>query len=270
MLRPVSVGDASFFCVSFRLVGSDSAAQSNRGTPPNTLHANIQEWVTMEDAGTRLTATDDHPRQVRRMDGADHAAAIPNVDEEANIKKLERAGPSAAASTTDARKRLMRDLKAMQKAPEGISAHPFKDDLMHWKAVIFGPEDTCWEGGIFKLELTFTTEYPMSPPKVKFLTPVFHPNIYKDGSICMDIMKSQWSPVYDVSALLLSIQSLLSDPNPNSAANGEAAEMYASQRKEYDARILDLVEKSVDAAVDEDDDEHDEGTGGGSEEVDDQ
>lgn len=195
--------------------------------------------------------------------------ADPTLAEAANIQKLVRAGPSAAASATDSRKRLMRDLKAMQSAPEGISAHPHNDDLMHWKAVIFGPEDSIWEGGIFKLELHFTTEYPMSPPKVKFLTPVFHPNVYKDGNICMDIMKSQWSPVYDVSALLLSIQSLLSDPNPNSAANGEAAEMYAKQRREYELRVQDIVEKSLEAADDDDEDDDedvgddDEGGSGG-------
>lgn len=171
---------------------------------------------------------------------------------EARAKALLRAGPSAAASTTDSRKRLMRDLKVMQQScPEGISAHPYKNDLMHWKGVIFGPEHTQWEGGIFKLELTFTTEYPMAPPHVKFTTPVFHPNIYKDGNICMDIMKSQWSPAFDVSALLLSIQSLLSDPNPNSAANGEAAELYAEQRYAYDQRIAAVVEKSQELADEE-------------------
>lgn len=184
--------------------------------------------------------------------------AVATATEEGNIRRLHGAGPSAAASFTDARKRLMRDLKKMRDDPrEGISAHPFKEDLMHWKAVIYGPEYTIWEGGIFKLELRFSAEYPMAPPVVKFLTPVFHPNVYRDGSICMDIMKSQWSPVYDVSALLLSIQSLLSDPNPNSAANGEAAELYAKQRREYDAKVQEIVEKSLDLADDDDDDDDD-------------
>jgi ubiquitin-conjugating enzyme E2 A len=212
----------------------------------------------MEDAGRRLTDGDDDG-VVARNTGARNAD--PTATEEANIRKLERAGPSAAASATDSRKRLMRDLKAMQNAPEGITAHPHNDDLMHWKAVIFGPEDTIWQGGIFKLELHFTTEYPMSPPKVKFMTPVFHPNVYKDGNICMDIMKSQWSPVYDVSALLLSIQSLLSDPNPNSAANGEAAEMYAKQRREYELRVQNIVDQSLEDADDDDDEDDNEDEG---------
>lgn len=204
-----------------------------------------ERHTTME--GVRAPGADD-----------DHtvALALPaaNAAEDENaVRELLRRGPSAAANITDARKRLMRDLKVMeQSSPEGVSAHPVEDDLMHWRAVIFGPEDSIWEGGIFKLDMVFTAEYPMSPPKVKFLTPVFHPNVYSDGQICMDIMKSQWSPVYDVVALLLSIQSLLSDPNPNSAANGGAAEMYAHSRLEYEAKVRDIVEKSLELAAEDD------------------
>lgn len=163
---------------------------------------------------------------------------------------------SAAASTTDSRKRLMRDLKRVQSdSPEGIVAFPLNDDLFHWGATIAGPEDTPWEGGLFRLALDFTHEYPMLPPNVRFVTPVFHPNVYKDGRICMDIMKSQWSPAYDVISLLLSIQSLLGDPNPMSAANGEAAELYSKQREAYEARVLQLTEQSLELAAAEEDDE---------------
>jgi ubiquitin-protein ligase len=85
-----------------------------------------------------------------------------------------------------------------------------------WQAVIFGPEDTPWEGGTFKLNLTFSEDYPNKAPVVKFESKMFHPNIYNDGGICLDILQNQWSPIYDVSAILTSIQSLLCDPNPNS------------------------------------------------------
>jgi len=121
----------------------------------------------------------------------------------------------------------MRDFKRMQNdPPEGVNGAPCDNDIMKWHAVIFGPEDTAWEDGTFKLTLDFTEEYPNKAPTVKFLTKMFHPNIYADGSICLDILQNQWSPIYDISAILTSIQSLLCDPNPNSPANSEAARLY--------------------------------------------
>jgi hypothetical protein len=61
--------------------------------------------------------------------------------------------------------------------------------------------------------------------------------VYADGGICLDILQNNWSPIYDVSAVLTSIQSLLCDPNPNSPANSEAARMYTECRREYDKRV---------------------------------
>ena len=88
------------------------------------------------------------------------------------------------------------------------------------------PDDTPWEDGTFRLQLEFTEDYPNKAPTVKFVTRLFHPNVYADGSICLDILQNQWSPIYDISAILTSIQSLLCDPNPNSPANSEAARLY--------------------------------------------
>jgi len=110
--------------------------------------------------------------------------------------------------------------------------------------VIFGPDDTPWDGGTFKLTLQFTEDYPNKPPTVRFVSKMFHPNIYADGSICLDILQNQWSPIYDVAAILTSIQSLLCDPNPNSPANSEAARMYSENRREYNRRVREIVEQS--------------------------
>lgn len=120
---------------------------------------------------------------------------------------------------------------------------------MVWQAVIFGPEDTPWEGGTFNLLMEFSEDYPNKPPKVRFVSAIFHPNgeckhasprrtlgrrpgpalaVYKDGNICLDLLQSQWSPIYEVASVLTSIRSLLSDPNPSSPANPEAAAMYQS------------------------------------------
>jgi len=114
----------------------------------------------------------------------------------------------------------------------GISGAPRDNNIMHWSAVIFGPENTPWEGGTFSLDLTFSEEFPNKPPKVRFTTKMFHPNIYTDGSICLDILQNQWSPIYDIAAILTSIQSLLCDPNPNSPANSEAAQLFQSNKRE--------------------------------------
>ena len=111
-------------------------------------------------------------------------------------------------------------------------------------AVIFGPDDTPWEGGTFKLSLTFTEDYPNKAPQVKFITKMFHPNIYADGAICLDILQNQWSPIYDISAILTSIQSLLTDPNPQSPANSEASKLYVENKGEYNRRVKAVVEES--------------------------
>jgi len=152
--------------------------------------------------------------------------------------------------TTPARRRLIRDFQRLQKDPPfGVNGAPEENDIMKWTAVIFGPTDTPWEGGTFKLTLDFSEEYPNKPPKVKFVTKMFHPNIYADGSICLDILSNQWSPSYDVASVLTSIQSLLCDPNPLSPANHEAARLFQENRKEYNRKVADFVEKSWDENV---------------------
>ena len=142
------------------------------------------------------------------------------------------------ATSSTAMRRLIRDLKKIEdETPNGINATPVDEDLMEWEAFIFGPEETIWEGGIFKLLMTFSEDYPNKPPEVRFITNVFHPNVYNDGTICIDILKHQWSPIYDVTAILTSLQSLLCDPNPNSPANAIAAKLFVENPKEYTRKI---------------------------------
>merc|ERR1711994_160648 len=117
-------------------------------------------------------------------------------------------------------------------------------NIMLWNAVIFGPHDTPFEDGTFKLTIEFTEEYPNKPPTVRFVSKMFHPNVYADGGICLDILQNRWSPTYDVSAILTSIQSLLDEPNPNSPANSVAAQLYQENRREYEKRVAAIVEQS--------------------------
>ncbi|XP_026471621.1 ubiquitin-conjugating enzyme E2-17 kDa-like [Ctenocephalides felis] len=147
--------------------------------------------------------------------------------------------------SSPARRRLMRDFKRLQNEPLiGMTGAPSTDNIMLWNAVIFGVEDTPFEDGTFKLTLEFSEEYPHKPPIVRFTSRVFHPNVYGDGRICLDILQKKWSPTYDVSSILTSIQSLLGEPNPNSPANSVAAQLYKENRSEYEKRVRESVEQS--------------------------
>ncbi len=115
---------------------------------------------------------------------------------------------------------------------------------MEWDAVILGPSLTIWDGSVHRLKVSFTEEYPNKPPTVVFVSKIFHPNVYDNGSICLDILQKAWSPIYDISAILTSIQSLLPDPNPDSPANAEAAKLFTDDRGEYNRRVAEIVEQS--------------------------
>ncbi|XP_077219883.1 ubiquitin-conjugating enzyme E2 2-like isoform X2 [Tasmannia lanceolata] len=145
--------------------------------------------------------------------------------------------------STPARKRLMRDFKRLQQDPPAGFEH-FWFLLIPLMGLKCSPDDTPWDGGTFKLTLQITEDYPNKPPTVRFVSRMFHPNIYADGNICLDILQNQWSPIYDVAAILTSIQSLLCDPNPNSPANSEAARMFSENKREYNRRIREIVEQS--------------------------
>ncbi|KXJ17453.1 ubiquitin-conjugating enzyme E2 A [Exaiptasia diaphana] len=147
--------------------------------------------------------------------------------------------------STPARRRLMRDFKKLQDdPPDGVSGAPTENNIMLWNAVIFGPNDTPFEDGTFKLQMEFTEEYPNKPPSVRFISKMFHPNVYADGGICLDILQNRWSPTYDVSSILTSIQSLLDEPNPNSPANSLAAQLYQENKREYEKKVIAIVETS--------------------------
>ena len=124
------------------------------------------------------------------------------------------------------------DLKA--DPPSNCSAGPVGNDLYQWEAVIMGPEDSPYTGGIFKLRIQFPVDYPFKPPHLQFTTKIYHPNINSAGMICLDILKTQWSPALTVSKVLLSICSLLTDPNPKDPLVPDIATQYMNQRGEYE------------------------------------
>lgn len=143
-------------------------------------------------------------------------------------------------------KRILKDhANLLKQDVEGLSAEPEENDVFRWNAIIIGPNDTPFEGGVYKLHIQFPKEYPNKAPYVVFLTRVFHPNIFTTGEICVDILGQNWKPIFDISNVLLSIQSLLCQPDlhmtPEGGANIEAEKLFVSDRKAYNRKVRDMV-----------------------------
>ena len=132
-------------------------------------------------------------------------------------------------------KRIQKELKELNAdPPSNCSAGPVDEDYFHWHATILGPADSPYHGGLFFLDVTFPIDYPFRPPKCIFVTKIYHPNINANGVICLDILKEQWSPALTISKVLLSISSLLTDPNPEDPLVPEIAQQFKSNRKKYE------------------------------------
>ncbi|KAK8557187.1 hypothetical protein V6N13_013463 [Hibiscus sabdariffa] len=143
-----------------------------------------------------------------------------------------------------ASKRILKELKDLQKdPPTSCSAGPVAEDMFHWQATLMGPSDSPYAGGVFLVNIHFPPDYPFKPPKVAFKTKVFHPNINSNGSICLDILKEQWSPALTISKVLLSICSLLTDPNPDDPLVPEIAHMYKIDQSKYEATARNWTQK---------------------------
>jgi ubiquitin-conjugating enzyme E2 D/E len=136
-----------------------------------------------------------------------------------------------------ASKRIQNELKDLQRDPPSTcSAGPEGESIFKWNGVIFGPSDSPYEGGVFNLTIEFPEDYPFRPPHVRFITKVYHPNINPSGSICLDILKDKWSPALSISKVLLSIESLLTDPNPDDPFVPEIANLYKKDPAAYKER----------------------------------
>ncbi|GAU94190.1 hypothetical protein RvY_06012 [Ramazzottius varieornatus] len=133
-------------------------------------------------------------------------------------------------------KRLQKEISdILLDPPPNCSAGP-KDDsnLYEWVSTILGPPGSVYEGGIFFLDIHFSPDYPFKPPKVVFKTKIYHCNVNSQGTICLDILKDNWSPALTISKVLLSICSLLTDCNPADPLVGSIAQQYISNREEHD------------------------------------
>lgn len=107
------------------------------------------------------------------------------------------------------------------------------DNIFEWDATIMGPDSSPYVGGLFKLKINFPVNYPFQPPKVQFVTKIYHPNISPNGIICLDILKEKWSPALTIAKVLLSISSLLTEPNPTDPLVPAIAKIYEEDREEF-------------------------------------
>jgi len=144
--------------------------------------------------------------------------------------------------------------------PEGIVAGPINEEsFFEWEALITGPHDTPFQDGVFTATLKFPQDYPLNPPKMIFTTPMWHPNIYPNGEVCISILHppgddpnfyesstERWSPVQSVEKILISVVSMLAEPNCESPANVEAAKMFRENRATYNQRVRQIVATSLD------------------------
>lgn len=152
-------------------------------------------------------------------------------------------------------KRLANEYKHYMKDPNPLYTVTPREDFLVWDFNIFGPPDTLYEGGIFSGTIKFTRHYPNKPPEVVFNN-IIHPNIYKDGKVCISILhegedtygyesaSERWSPAQNVNTIMLSIISMLSAPNFDSPANIEASVLWKNEPEKYKLEIYKLVASS--------------------------
>jgi len=130
--------------------------------------------------------------------------------------------------------RLKKELEELQNnPPTNCSAGIVEDDIYHWQATILGPHSSPYENGVFYLRIEFPQDYPFKPPRVSFITKIYHCNINNTGNICLDILKDQWSPALTISKVLLSICSLMDDQNPNDPLMTDNANLYLNNKAEF-------------------------------------
>jgi ubiquitin-protein ligase len=159
--------------------------------------------------------------------------------------------------------RLSREYEKLKKDPIDNVEFNIKDDnILIWNFTIMGPVESPYEGGIYEGIITFPSTYPQDPPKVRFTTKLFHPNVYigggggehQPGDLCISILHKgtdltsgeheleRWRPIQNIRTIFISIISLLHDPNADSAANVDAAKMWRDNKELYYKKIRDDME----------------------------
>lgn len=177
------------------------------------------------------------------------------------LDKLASAAPTSTTSSSGgsggggggggAHKRIIKEYGELQSnKPGGSEAYIVENDIFKWKVFLRGPLNTPYEGGLWVVDVEFPKDYPFKPPKVVFNTQLYHCNV-SNGRVCLDILKDQWSPALTISRVMLSLQSLMSDPNPDDALDAWKASLCRTDRKEYDKQAREHTQKYAYLTADE-------------------
>ncbi|CAD8172142.1 unnamed protein product [Paramecium pentaurelia] len=142
-------------------------------------------------------------------------------------------------------KRIKKELEDLPKdLPTNCFVNLFEDqDFYKWKATILGSEGSFYQGGRFNLQIEIPKDYPFRPPKVWFLTPIYHPNINSQGQLSLDVLKDQWSPALKISKILLVICEVLEDPNPDDPLDPEIAKIYKFNKQLFIKNVQEWIQK---------------------------
>nr|CAD2179737.1 unnamed protein product [Meloidogyne enterolobii] len=172
---------------------------------------------------------------------------------------MRAAAKQLSNSPPNALRRLQQELVDVTDNPiEGIKVHSAAENIFIWKVAIFGAPGTIYQGGYFKATLKFPSRYPFEPPSMRFDNPLFHPNVYKDGRVCISILHppgqdklsgesaaERWNPAHGVRSILLSVISMLNEPNISSPANVDASVSYRKYKENGNKEFPDIIKKMV-------------------------
>ncbi|KAA0152085.1 hypothetical protein FNF27_05513 [Cafeteria roenbergensis] len=205
--------------------------------------------TTSEDTSGGRTA-----REAKPMDSAVEAAAARTASDPspaeatataaqgATHRKRSARGSSIPPELRGSMRRIAKELAEMARDPPcNCSAAPAGSNLFEWRATIMGPEDSPYSGGVFHLDIKFPKDYPFKPPKLRFKTRIYHCNVSASGEICLDILKDKWSPALTLSKVLVSLSSLLTDPNPADPLEASIAQLLIHDKPKHDARAREYT-----------------------------
>ncbi|KAL0963712.1 hypothetical protein UPYG_G00309880 [Umbra pygmaea] len=215
--------------LSFRFSNVHSLAGARR--LPGSISTGFLTLIPGPDQD-KTTLKGESPCPVKDRGGPTMRVQAPAVVVLTRTREILR---KTTAKLSTSAKRIQKELAEITlDPPPNCSAGPKGDNIYEWRSTILGPPGSVYEGGVFFLDITFSSDYPFKPPKVTFRTRIYHCNINSQGVICLDILKDNWSPALTISKVLLSICSLLTDCNPADPLVGSIATQYLTNRAEHD------------------------------------
>lgn len=146
----------------------------------------------------------------------------------------------------------MKDIQRTQSDPNKIKDDtlsrfvidfPSNGNIFEWDAKLIAPEGSMYQNGVFDLKISFSPDYPFKPPKIYFKTKIYHPNINSSGAVCLDILNDKWSPALTIEKVLISLVTLLDDPNPRDPLVPEIARLYVNDRTKYIEKCQEYIKK---------------------------